>query len=132
MQCKHQSIGLQKKTRAHVQNHPYATVSAKIAFVLGFLVHNMEFVKFDRNVFLMDCLLPKNKNLAKMNAHKPLEWFVLALPSDRLLDFSIGYISVFRVSGRNTYTPEVLKNHSDGLCAFCNAHLRHILWVFYT
>ena len=48
-----------KKTCAHVQNRPWGTVGTKIAFVLGFLVHGMEFVKFDRNVFLLDCLSKK-------------------------------------------------------------------------
>ena len=35
------------------------------------------------------------------------------LPSDRLLGFSIGDISVVKISGRNTYTPEVLKISDD-------------------
>ena len=49
-----------KKKRSHVQNRPYGTVGAKIVVVLGFLVHDMEFVEFDRNVFLVDCLFKKN------------------------------------------------------------------------
>ena len=45
-----------KKTRARVQNRPCRTVGAKIACVLGFLVYDIEFVEFDRNVFLVNCL----------------------------------------------------------------------------
>jgi len=38
----------------------YKTVHPKIAFVLGFLVHDMEFVEFDRNVLLVvDCITKK-------------------------------------------------------------------------
>ena len=33
-----------KKTRVHVQNRPCGTMGEKIAFVLGFLVQDMEFV----------------------------------------------------------------------------------------
>ena len=58
LQCKHISI-YRKKTRAHVQNRPCGMMGAKIAFVFGFHVHDMEFVEFDRNVFLVDCLFKK-------------------------------------------------------------------------
>ena len=112
LQCKQQSIGLQKENTCSCTKPSMRNGGCKIAFVLEFLVHGMEFVKFDRNVFLLDCLSKKISNMARwalQNAHKPSEWFVPALPSDRLLGFSIGDISVFRVSGRNTYTQEVLE-----------------------
>ena len=49
-----------KETRVHVQNRPCGTVGVEIAVGLGFLLHDMEFVEFDRNVFLVDCLFKRH------------------------------------------------------------------------
>ena len=45
----------------------YKTVHPKIAFVLGFLVHDMEFVEFDRNVLLVVDCITKKKNMTRMS-----------------------------------------------------------------
>ena len=44
------------RTRFHEQHHPHATMCAKVAHVLGLLVHDRVVVVFGRKVFLVDRL----------------------------------------------------------------------------
>ena len=59
-----------KKKSFHVQNCPCGTVGAYICYglgPLGLLVHRNVDAEFDRKVFLVDCLLWKTLNIAKIS-----------------------------------------------------------------
>ena len=61
------SIKGNKDVHFHVQNCTCGTAGTKIDKVLGFLVHGKVVVEIGRNVFLVDCLLWKPLNIAKIS-----------------------------------------------------------------
>ena len=69
------SINGKKKKRLQIQNPPCGTVGAKKGYVIGLLVHDKVVVKYDRKVFLADCLLWKTLNMAKISITKRTQAF---------------------------------------------------------
>ena len=65
-----------KKTLLHIQNCRCGTEVVKIGYVFGLLVHVKVVLEFGRKLFLVDCLLCKTLNMAKISVTErtPAYW----------------------------------------------------------